>query len=149
MEISDFLEEMEKGFFRRLDKSDLDGAGRKLVKEAVSFAFEAHYGQEPRASGEDFIIHPVAVADLLLGIGRSAKVIAAGVFHDIVEDTKISLAEIEKNFGKEIAFLVDGMTKIFRRYDIKEIKTVFGPQVAFAVRETKGGTAPFVRLDIF
>jgi len=150
MEISDFLKEVAKGFFKKLDESYFDKAGRKLVKRATCFAIVAHYGQE-RASGEPFVYHSIAVGELLLEIGRSAEEIAAGVLHDVVEDTKVTLAEIEENFGPEITFLVNGMTKIFESSNIEEIERVLGSQVAFAVREMIGVTAgeflPLVERD--
>ena len=64
------------------------------------------------ASGEPYIIHPIAVADLLKEIGASSSVIAAGLLHDVVEDTGIDLSEIEINFGLEVKVLVEGVTKL-------------------------------------
>ena len=150
MKVSDFLKEMKESFFKKLDESYLDEAGRKLVKRATCFAIVAHHGQN-RVSGEPFIRHSIAVAELLLEIGRSAEEIAAGTLHDVVEDTQIIIAEIEKEFGAKIAFFVDGMTKVFKDEDIKEIERIFGPQVAFAVRESidvaAGKTLPLVEAD--
>ncbi|MFA4834278.1 MAG: HD domain-containing protein [Patescibacteria group bacterium] len=102
---------MAEGFFKKLDASGLYEAGKELVKRACCFAANAHYGQK-RFSGEDFIFHLLAVAELLLDIGQSAVVIAAGVLHDTVEDTRVTIAEIRQYFGPEVAFLVDGMTKV-------------------------------------
>ena len=82
-----------------------------LIADAFKLAFKAHDGQL-RASGEPYIIHPVAVADLLKEIGASPSVIAAGLLHDVVEDTSISLSEIESNFGLEVKILVEGVTKL-------------------------------------
>merc|ERR1711991_990241 len=62
--------------------------------------------------GEPYIIHPVAVANLLKEIGASSSVIAAGLLHDVVEDTGIDLSEIETNFGLEVRELVEGVTKL-------------------------------------
>jgi len=82
-----------------------------LIANAFKLAFKAHDGQL-RASGEPYIIHPVAVADLLEEIGAGPSVIAAGLLHDVVEDTSISLSEIEDNFGSEVKILVEGVTKL-------------------------------------
>lgn len=58
------------------------------------------------------VIHPVAVANLLKEIGASSSVIAAGLLHDVVEDTGFDLSEIETNFGLEVKILVEGVTKL-------------------------------------
>ncbi len=86
-------------------------ANQNLIVKAFKLAYEAHNGQF-RASGEPYIIHPIAVADLLREIGASATVIAAGLLHDVVEDTGIALSEIEVNFGLEVKVLVEGVTKL-------------------------------------
>ena len=82
-----------------------------LLAAAFDFAFQLHDGQV-RASGEPYIIHPVAVADLLRDIGASPGVIAAGFLHDVVEDTDVTPAEIEQHFGAEVRALVEGVTKL-------------------------------------
>ena len=82
-----------------------------LLATAFDFAFQLHDGQV-RASGEPYIIHPVAVADLLRDIGASPGVIAAGFLHDVVEDTDVTPAEIEQHFGAEVRALVEGVTKL-------------------------------------
>tara|TARA_Y100001970_G_scaffold294330_1_gene450683 strand:+ start:10925 stop:13219 length:2295 start_codon:yes stop_codon:yes gene_type:complete len=82
-----------------------------LIYKAFTLAYKAHYGQF-RASGEPYIIHPIAVADLLKEIGASKSVIAAGLLHDVVEDTGIPLSTIEKDFGQEVKILVEGVTKL-------------------------------------
>ena len=84
---------------------------QNLIVKAFKLAYEAHNGQL-RASGEPYIIHPIAVADLLREIGASSSVIAAGLLHDVVEDTGIDLSEIEDNFGMEVKVLVEGVTKL-------------------------------------
>ena len=84
---------------------------RGTIVKAFQLAYKAHDGQF-RASGEPYIIHPVAVADLLKEIGASPSVIAAGFLHDVVEDTGIPLSEIEKDFGNEVKTLVEGVTKL-------------------------------------
>ncbi len=82
-----------------------------LLAAAFDFAWRLHEGQY-RASGEPYIIHPVAVADLLREIGASPAVIAAGFLHDVVEDTEVTPAEIEAHFGAEVRALVEGVTKL-------------------------------------
>jgi len=82
-----------------------------LLASAFDFAYQLHEGQF-RASGEPYIIHPVAVADLLRDIGASAGVIAAGFLHDVVEDTDVTSEEIEQHFGAEVRALVEGVTKL-------------------------------------
>ncbi len=86
-------------------------SNQDLIVKAFKLAYEAHNGQL-RASGEPYIIHPIAVADLLKEIGASSSVIAAGLLHDVVEDTGIDLSEIEVNFGLEVKVLVEGVTKL-------------------------------------
>ena len=86
-------------------------ADLETVKRAYFYALKAHKGQF-RASGEEYIIHPIAVADLLADLKLSSTTIAAGLLHDVAEDTKYKLSEIKKEFGGEIAFLVDGVSKL-------------------------------------
>ena len=82
-----------------------------LLAAAFDFAFQLHEGQF-RASGDPYIIHPVAVADLLRDIGASAPVIAAGFLHDVVEDTDLTPEQLEAHFGAEVRSLVEGVTKL-------------------------------------
>ncbi|MCK5570962.1 MAG: HD domain-containing protein, partial [Spirochaetes bacterium] len=84
-----------------------------LIKKAYAFAFTAHESQK-RLSGEPFIIHPLYVAGMLFEMGFDAEVIAAGLLHDTVEDTGITLENLKSQFGQEISNLVDGVTKISR-----------------------------------
>ncbi|QCH16031.1 bifunctional (p)ppGpp synthetase/guanosine-3',5'-bis(diphosphate) 3'-pyrophosphohydrolase [Synechococcus sp. CB0101] len=91
------------------DSCPTDAEG--LLASAFHFAFQLHDGQV-RASGEPYICHPVAVADLLRDIGASAGVIAAGFLHDVVEDTDVTPEEIEQHFGLEVRGLVEGVTKL-------------------------------------
>lgn len=86
----------------------------KLVEKAYHFAEDAHQGQQ-RMSGEPYFYHPMHVAGILVELMLDAPSIVAGFLHDTVEDVVgISVEIIEKNFGKEIADLVDGVTKIGR-----------------------------------
>lgn len=85
--------------------------GETLLANAFDFAFQLHDGQV-RATGEPYIIHPIAVADLLRDIGAGPGVIAAGFLHDVVEDTEVSPEELEAQFGAEVRALVEGVTKL-------------------------------------
>ncbi len=87
-------------------KADID-----LINRAYVFAAHAHAGQV-RASGEPFITHPLAVADILASLGMDESTVITGLLHDTVEDTGVTLKDIEHHFGTDIARLVDGMTKI-------------------------------------
>ena len=82
-----------------------------LLAAAFDFAFQLHEGQF-RASGDPYIVHPIAVADLLRDIGASASVIAAGFLHDVVEDTHVTPEQLEGYFGAEVRELVEGVTKL-------------------------------------
>lgn len=84
---------------------------RELITRAFNFAEKAHTDQL-RASGEPYFIHPVSVAKLLAEMRTDATTIAAGLLHDTVEDGVATEKEIEKEFGKEILFLVLGVTKL-------------------------------------
>lgn len=93
------------------DTSDNPRSEATLVCEAFEFAYRLHEGQR-RASGEPYIAHPVAVAGLLRDLGGSGGMIAAGFLHDVVEDTDVTVEEIERRFGGEVARLVEGVTKL-------------------------------------
>ncbi|HWR40972.1 MAG TPA: bifunctional (p)ppGpp synthetase/guanosine-3',5'-bis(diphosphate) 3'-pyrophosphohydrolase [Patescibacteria group bacterium] len=91
-----------------------------LVQKAYQYARDAHAGQF-RVSGEEYICHPVGVAQILTDLQIDAVTICACLLHDVVEDTKVSLENIEKEFSKEIAMLVDGVTKLSKiEYKSKE-----------------------------
>ncbi len=82
-----------------------------LIERAYGVAATAHEGQQ-RASGEPYVTHPLAVAHYLAGLQMDAETIAAALLHDVPEDTDFTLADIEKRFGREVARLVDGVTKL-------------------------------------
>jgi len=82
-----------------------------VVCRALDFAYRLHDGQ-CRASGEPYILHPIAVANILKDLGGSNAMIAAGFLHDVVEDTEVSCDQIEEMFGKEVRQLVEGVTKL-------------------------------------
>ena len=81
------------------------------VEKAYELSKKAHEGQA-RFSGEPYFIHPAATAKILAEYGMDATTIAAGLLHDVVEDGKASREEVEKEFGKELLFIVDGVTKL-------------------------------------
>ena len=83
----------------------------EFIRSAYELASEAH-ADVPRASGEPYIIHPLAVAGILADLRLDAKAIAAGLLHDVAEDTAVSIEEIGKRFGADVASLVDGVTKL-------------------------------------
>ncbi|GAB1543196.1 bifunctional (p)ppGpp synthetase/guanosine-3',5'-bis(diphosphate) 3'-pyrophosphohydrolase [Scytonema sp. NUACC21] len=82
-----------------------------LIFQAFEFAYQLHQGQY-RKSGEPYISHPVAVAGILRELGGSAAMIAAGLLHDVVEDTNVTIEEIDQRFGTEVRQLVEGVTKL-------------------------------------
>ncbi|MFF2052031.1 RelA/SpoT family protein [Leifsonia sp. NPDC058194] len=86
-------------------------ADLSLIERAYAVAERAHSGQK-RRSGEPYITHPVAVAQIIADLGIGAKTIAAALLHDTVEDTEYTLDELRDQFGDEIAMLVDGVTKL-------------------------------------
>ncbi|HEY9849708.1 MAG TPA: bifunctional (p)ppGpp synthetase/guanosine-3',5'-bis(diphosphate) 3'-pyrophosphohydrolase [Leptolyngbyaceae cyanobacterium] len=88
-----------------------DPADNGLICRAFEFAYKLHEGQY-RKSGEPYICHPVAVAGLLRDLGGTGSMIAAGFLHDVVEDTEITIEEIEQRFGAEVRHLVEGVTKL-------------------------------------
>ena len=82
-----------------------------LIKRAYQYAEKKHFGQK-RISGDDYILHPLNVALILTDISADAPCMAAALLHDTIEDSDATKEEIEKLFGKEVALLVDGVTKI-------------------------------------
>lgn len=90
------------------------------VTKAYNLAEEAHKDQR-RVSGEPYILHPLAVAQILADMKIDTTTITASLLHDVVEDTSYTLDDLKKMFGKEVAFLVDGVTKLSRlNYRTKE-----------------------------
>ncbi len=89
------------------------GADFGQLNEAYRVAEEAHRGQL-RKSGDAYITHPVAVTEILAEYGLDTPTLAAALLHDTVEDTDVTLAQIEAKFGSEVALLIDGVTKLDR-----------------------------------
>ncbi|MBL7074786.1 bifunctional (p)ppGpp synthetase/guanosine-3',5'-bis(diphosphate) 3'-pyrophosphohydrolase [candidate division KSB1 bacterium] len=92
-----------RGFNRRLDA--------KLIRRALHFAEEAHRDQL-RSSGVPYVEHPLEVAKILADLRMDPVTVASGLLHDVVEDTGITIEDVDREFGPEIAQLVDGVTKI-------------------------------------
>lgn len=84
-----------------------------VIKKAYELADKAHSGQM-RESGDPYITHPVSVAIILADFGLDTDSVAAALLHDVVEDTEVEIVQIEKEFGSDIAALVDGVTKLGR-----------------------------------
>lgn len=95
------------GSIRRYHPSD----DITMIEKAYRIADEAHKEQK-RKSGEPYIIHPLCVAIILADLEMDKETIAAGILHDVVEDTVMSLEELKREFGEEVALLVDGVTKL-------------------------------------
>ena len=91
-----------------------------VIRAAYDFSAQAHKGQT-RRSGEPYLKHPLAVAGILTALRSDVSALVAGLLHDTIEDTVATLEELEERFGKDIAQLVDGVTKIgkiqFRSYE--------------------------------
>ena len=82
-----------------------------LIRRAYETAVAAHDGQL-RSSGEPYVSHPIAVTHYLATLQMDAETLAASLLHDVPEDTDYTLADLEKRFGREVAKLVDGVTKL-------------------------------------
>jgi GTP pyrophosphokinase len=81
------------------------------IREAALFAVEAH-GNQKRQSGEPYIIHPYAVAEILISVRMDVDTVVAGLLHDTLEDTPVTFEILVEKFGKTVADLVEGETKI-------------------------------------
>src|SRR5260370_35263869 len=82
-----------------------------IVKEAYGYSLKHHEGQS-RASGEPYLVHPLEVALVLAEMKMDPVAIAAGLLHDSVEDTSVTIEDIGKEFGEQVAHIVEGVTKI-------------------------------------
>lgn len=90
---------------------ELKAGEKELISDAYDFAEKAHEGQK-RHSGDPYFVHVFETAKILASLGMDAKTIAAGFMHDVLEDTEIKEEEMETRFGKDIVFLVNGVTKL-------------------------------------
>ena len=154
------LVEVVDEFSKLLEKIELYNphVDRDLIKRALRFAAVAHAGQR-RKSGKPFIYHGIQTADILADLHLDSVMIACGILHDVVEDTNITVEDVQKEFGDEIANIIDGLTKIaglklmspeeqqaenFRKmilYSAKDVRTVL---VKFADRLQNMRTLEFL-----
>ena len=95
----------------------LPSTTKAQVQTALEFAYAAHQGQQ-RKSGEPYIIHPVAVAQILADLGLDAETLIAGLLHDTIEDTQVPPEEIEERFGAAVRKIVEGETKVSKLYKL-------------------------------
>lgn len=116
---------------RNMTKQEVIAAARAKYSEtdilelehAIDVATNAHADQK-RKSGEPYVIHPLAVAHILIEWGMDIDTILAGVLHDTIEDTDLTLEQLESLFGRDVAFLVDGVTKVGRaRSGMRSLET--------------------------
>ena len=102
LRLADVLSKVEKVH----PSADLD-----LLKRAYQYASSKHGGQR-RKSGEEYIIHPLGVADIIAELRLDPASVCAGLLHDVIEDTETTVEQLSELFGEEVAFLVDGVTKL-------------------------------------
>ncbi len=119
---------------------------RALVRRAYEVAAQAHAGQT-RASGDPYISHCVAVAEILLDMNMPATVVAAGLLHDVLEDTAVTYDELRETFGDEVAHLVEGVTKLtalprVSRADLAQRGVTDEAQETTVEPQKKDGTTP-------
>ncbi|MRG88258.1 RelA/SpoT family protein [Salinibacillus xinjiangensis] len=108
-------DEVIKGASKYLSEKDVD-----FIRRAYQFADNAHRDQF-RKSGEPYINHPIQVASILVDLEMDPATVSCGFLHDVVEDTEITLEDLEKEFNEEVAMLVDGVTKLGKiKYKSKE-----------------------------
>jgi GTP pyrophosphokinase len=116
-------------------KSESPRADLKEIQRAFAFADASHAGQK-RISGEDFIAHPLGVATILADLGMDTTTLVSALLHDVVEDTELTVEDIEKDFGPHVAEIVDGLTKLekitFRSKEAEQAENVRKMFVAMA-----------------
>ncbi len=95
----------------KLQKNYAEDVYENVLLKALDFAYQAHEGQK-RSSGEEYIIHPVLVAEILVDYGLDSDTVAAALLHDVLEDTTVTEADMKEMFGEEITNLVIGVTKL-------------------------------------
>ncbi len=102
---------MKKRELLRLAEPLYDEDQLAELSSAIDYASEKHAGQE-RLSGDPYVSHPIAVACILADWGMDIDTVIAGVLHDVIEDTDVNINDIESIFGRDVAFLVDGVSKV-------------------------------------
>lgn len=95
-----------------LERSVIEVTG--LIERAKKFAAAKHASQKRKFTGEPYIVHPLAVGELVASIGASETMVAAAILHDTLEDTETSYAELKKEFGPMVAGLVAEVTNVYR-----------------------------------
>ncbi len=96
-------------------KKIIEESGKEFDREKIEAAYrlaEEKHSEQKRSSGEPYIIHPLSVAAILVGLGMDSESVMAGLLHDVVEDTDCCIEEIQRTFGKDVALLIDGVTKL-------------------------------------
>ena len=114
---------VREGLWEKLEPglAHLTPEDREKVREAYRFAEEAHRGHL-RKSGEPYITHPVAVAEILASLGMDADTVAAGLLHDTMEDCGVPGEELEKRFGPAVRRIVEGETKVSKLYKLANLE---------------------------
>ena len=102
------MDEAIQSMFRAC--SALTPQERKRIERAIELGKNAHEGQKRKSDGSPYFVHPLAVAEILCEWGADSDTIIAGLLHDTVEDTSITLGDIKKEFGVSVAALVEGVT---------------------------------------
>lgn len=115
------IQEAKDSLIQRAKEADLK-LDQKKVMAAIDLAAEAHRGQY-RASGEPYVLHPIAVAEILTELKLDTSSIMTAVLHDTIEDTSLTADDIERQCGKDVAKLVDGVTKLAKiEYQPEHVK---------------------------
>ncbi len=114
---------MEATLNRKCEERLFKSLGYKdsKVKKAVEFIEEKHAGQY-RKSGEPYVVHPIEVATILAELGMDIDTVVAGLLHDVLEDTETTYEELKENFGKDVADIVEGVTKLGKIH-FKDVQT--------------------------
>ena len=103
-------QDVESSFLLKVRDAYIENNASKIEK-AYFFAKSAHRGQK-RQSGEDYIIHPLSVAEILVDLGMDADTVIAALLHDVIEDTEVTADNVVEEFGNEVFLLVQGVTKL-------------------------------------
>ena len=96
-----------------------------LVDRAIGFAARAHQGQQRKTGDVPYIAHPVAVAMILQRMDCAETIVAAGLLHDVVEDTSVTLKDVRRHFGDEVAEIVAGCTELPKNRNRWETRKLF------------------------
>jgi (p)ppGpp synthase/HD superfamily hydrolase len=89
----------------------------RLVEKALTFATKAHEGQVRKYTGVPYIVHPIEVMEIVKSVSDDAAMHAAALLHDVVEDTDVTIQEIQREFGEDVAGLVDDLTDVSKPED--------------------------------